>query len=495
MGEPTRLPGRELGCRRPGEVRSEEVSEGVAMESIVRGTQVRDGHLFFDGVDVVALAHQIETPFFLFSERELRWNIERLRNAFTRQHLDTEIFFASKACSNMWFLDRVRRSGIGVEVNSGGELWKALRIGFTGHQIVFNGVAKTRAEIGQAIEAGIRAIVVDSMYELERVAEVAQEYLKAANVSVRVDVDVETLTHPGMMTTHGAKAGIDRDEALDAFGFAASHEYLNLRGMHMHIGSQITGVEPYVVAMEAALDLIDRAEASYEVKLEHLDAGGGFAIPYRDEPECAPHDYFCSKLTPDEYAAAICAVLERRHPSLKLFLEPGRSIAASTAVLVTRVENEKVKGVRDASGRRVGDDHWLTIDAGFNVVLDNALYNWYFPCVVANRADQETTARFRLAGPLCDGGDVIPGQDETPYRRLPSGTRVGDLLAFFNVGAYTLETMMPYNARPRAAAYAVAGGDVLQIRERESYEDMVAHDRPASLLGARSSRGNSAGQR
>lgn len=173
----------------------------------MRGLEVREGHLLLEGIDIVALAQQIETPFFVFSERELRWNIERLRNAFNRRHLDTEIFFASKACSNLWFLDRVRRSGINVEVNAGGELWKVLKVGFTPDQIVFNGVAKTRSEIGQAVDNGIRAIVVDSMYELERVAGVAQEYLTPANVSIRVDVNVETLTHPGMMTTHGAKAG------------------------------------------------------------------------------------------------------------------------------------------------------------------------------------------------------------------------------------------------------------------------------------------------
>jgi diaminopimelate decarboxylase len=447
----------------------------------MRGLEVREGHLLLEGIDIVALAQQVETPFFVFSERELRWNIERLRNAFNRRHLDTEIFFASKACSNLWFLDRVRRSGINVEVNAGGELWKVLKVGFTPDQIVFNGVAKTHSEIGQAVDNGIRAIVVDSMYELERVAGVAQEYLTPANVSIRVDVNVETLTHPGMMTAHGAKAGIDIDDALDAFGFAASHEYLNLRGMHMHIGSQITGVEPYVTAMETALDLIDKVEASCEVTLEHLDAGGGFAVPYREGPECAPDDYFCAKLTADDYAEAICEVVERRRPKLKLFLEPGRSIAASAAVLVTHVENEKVKGVRDAGGKRIADDHWVTIDAGFNIVLDNALYDWYFPAVVANKADHEPVAEFRVAGPLCDGGDLVPGQDGTPFRRLPADTTVGDLLVFFNVGAYTLETMTPYNSRPRASAYAVADGEIVQIREQESYDDLVARDRPASL--------------
>jgi diaminopimelate decarboxylase len=443
-----------------------------------RSLEIRGGHLLMDGVDVVALASQLETPFFVYSDRQLRWNIEGLRNAFTRRHLDTEIFFASKACSNLWFLDRVRRSGIDVEVNSGGELWKALRVGFTPDQIVFNGVAKTRAEIGQAIDSDIRAIVVDSLYELERIAEVAREHHRPASVSLRIDVEVETFTHPEIQTSHGAKAGIDLDDALDAFGFAASHELLDLKGMHMHIGSQITGVEPYVQAMETALDIVDRAERSFEMSLEHIDAGGGFAIPYRNEPVCDPQDYLCSRRTPDDYAEAICGVLERRRPDLRLFLEPGRSIAGSAALLLTRIENEKIKGLRDRDGRRVGSDRWLTIDAGFNVLMEHISVDWYFPALVANRADEEPATQFRLAGPLCDGGDVVPGEPGTPYRVLPADTGVGDLIALLNVGAYSLETMNPYNARPRAAAYAIVGDEVIQIRERESFEDMVAHDRP-----------------
>ena len=145
---------------------------------------------------------------------------------------------------------------------------------------------------------------------------------------------------------------------------------------------------------------------------------------------------------------------------------------------MTRIENEKTKGLRDGSGRRVGTDHWLTIDAGFNVLLDHVSVDWYFPALVANRAAEEPTAQFRLAGPLCDGGDVVPGEPGTPYRLLPAGTTVGDLVALLNVGAYTLETMFPYNARPRAAAYAVTGDEVIQIRDQDSFGDMVAHDWP-----------------
>ncbi len=388
----------------------------------MRCLTVQDGHLHMDGHDVAVLGRRLPTPFFLYSESQVRWNIERLRNAFTRRHLDTEVFFASKACSNLWFLDLVRRTGINVEVNSGGELWKALKAGFQPSQIGFNGAGKTRAEIAQAVAAGIRAIVVDSVFELETIAEVAAAAGASANVSLRVDVDVATSTHPGLSTTHGGKAGIDLDDAPAAFRFAAGHTHLALRGLHLHIGSQIVETAPYALAVERALDIIERAEADTGMRLEHLNAGGGMAVPYRDKESRKPMDYFVSTLTADDYAAAICDVLERRRPDLKLFIEPGRSIAADAGILVARVQNEKVKGVRDETGRRLAGEDWLVLDAGFNTFAEPTSYDWHFDLVPVGRADEATDAQFRLAGPLCDGGDVFPGDDETPYRRLPAGT-------------------------------------------------------------------------
>ncbi len=443
----------------------------------------RDGHLVLDGVDLVELARTNPTPFFVYSPRRIRWNVSSLVNAFTRRHLDTEVFFASKACSNLWFLGEVRRAGVNVEVNSGGELWKAQRAGFAGRQIVFNGVAKTRDEIAAALRAGVRGLTVDSLFELERIAEVAAELGLAAPVDLRIDVDVPTLTHPGLVTAHGGKAGIDWDDALDAFAYAAGHRGLEPRGLHLHIGSQITAVEPYRTAVEKALDLIDAVEAS-GVRLERLNTGGGFAVPYRDRPVCEPVDYFCAPLTIDDYAEAVCEPVERRRPGFKLLLEPGRFIAGSTALLVTTVESAKVKGRRDETGRRVGDERWLTIDAGFNTLLEHTNYRWYYRTRVASRAGEPADTPFRLAGPLCDGGDVFAGDDDTPYRLLPAATAPGDVVVFFDAGAYTLEMMNPYNARPQAAAFAVERGAARLIRRADSLEDLVAHDVPLRRSGA-----------
>jgi len=449
---------------------------------------VRDGHLCFDGVDLAAAAGRLETPFYMYSERRLRANAAALLDGFGTRHPATEIFFASKACSNLWFLHVVRDAGLNVEVNSGGELAKALRVGFAPRQIVFNGVAKTEAEIAAAVDAGVRAILADSLFELDRIALVAARAGKPAAVAPRVDVHVPTLTHPGLETAHGGKAGIDRADAVRAFRRVAEDPWLQPVGLHLHVGSQITSVDPYRQAVDTALDIVDEVEEAAGVRLEFLDAGGGFAVPYR-EPLArgsagaagaggAAADYFASALAMDDYAAAICGVLGARRADLTLFVEPGRSVATTCGVLVARVENAKSKNVRDGDGEVIGAERWLTIDAGFNTLLEHTNYAWYFRTIVATRAGEPADTPFRLAGPLCDGGDVFAGDDDTPYRRLPAETGVGDVVAFLEAGGYTLEMMNQYNARPRAAACAVTcDGELVEIRRRETDADLVAFDR------------------
>jgi diaminopimelate decarboxylase len=439
---------------------------------------VRGGHLCFDGVDLAEVAGDRPTPFFVFSERRLRANVGAVTDAFRRHHPATEVFYASKACSNLWFLHVVRDAGGNVEVNAGGELDKAIAAGFEPRQIVFNGVAKTRDEIARAVSVGVRAFMVDSLNELARIGEVAASLDRVAVVAPRIDVHVPTMTHPGLETAHGGKAGIDRDDAAAAFRLAADHPNLDPAGMHLHVGSQITSVEPYRQALDAALDIVGEVEAAAGIRLRFLNTGGGFAVTYREAPvACRASDYFCSVLSAEDYAEVVGGGLERRRPDLELFLEPGRSIAATTAVLVSRVENEKTKGRRDSVGRRVGDERWLTVDAGFNTLLEHTNYHWYYRTVVATRAGEVADAEFRLAGPLCDGGDVFAGDADSDYRWFPAGTTIGDVVAFLDAGAYTLEMMNPYNARPTAAAYAVTTRGALElIRRADTPADLFAHD-------------------
>ncbi len=453
------------------------------MTRMVDTVTVESGRLRFDGVDVAGLAGRVDTPFFLYSQRRIAENLGRLRRAFEARHAASRVFFAGKACSNLWFLEQVRAAGAGVEVNSGGELWKALRVGFAPEQAVFNGVAKSRDELEEAVRAGIAGIVADSLCELRRIDEVARDLGTPARVLPRADVNVSGGTHPGLETSSGGKAGIDLGEAMEAFRLAADSPHLEPAGLHLHIGSQITAVDPYLRALRVALDLIDDVERELGVTLPALDLGGGFAVAYRERPLAPDGDYFFTGLAVEDYAEAVCAEVARRRPALELWLEPGRSIAADTAILVTRVESEKSKRLRDQLGRVVVEDRWLLVDAGYNTFFDPVLYGWYYPLVSVSRPEARAGGSFRVAGPLCDGGDVYGGDDDTAYRRLPAETAPGDLLAFYDAGAYVLELMTPYNARPTAAAYAVVAGEeegdgaeVLRIRARQSREDLVALD-------------------
>jgi diaminopimelate decarboxylase len=431
------------------------------------------GRMRFDGLDVASMADTTPTPFFLFSAAQIDRNVNAVRDAFRAHHPATRVFYASKACSNLWFLDRVRRAGIDVEVNSGGELWKARRAGFEPRQIVFNGNAKTRDEIEAALRPPIEAIVVDSVFELRRVADVAADLGTQARVSLRVDLNVATETHPGLRTSTGAKAGIDASEALGAFGLATQLPAVRLVGMHYHIGSQITHIEPFLEALGRGLALLERVETAHDIRLEHLDIGGGLAIPYYDRTDDGPDTYFEAPHTLENHGRAIAEALHAARPELQLYLEPGRAVAGNTAVLVTRVEAEKTKLVEAAPGRIQRED-WLMVDAGFNTILEHSSYHWYFRAVVANRCSESPVRPFRLGGPLCDGGDVYTGDPGSAYRHLPRGSKAGDVIAFLDVGAYSLECMSAYNGRDQAAAYMVTEAGLRQIARRRTAEDFVA---------------------
>ena len=236
-------------------------------------------------------------------------------------------------------------------------------------------------------------------------------------------------------------------------------ETSEVRGLHLHIGSQITTVEPYARAVEKALDLVEQIEAACGEPLEFLDIGGGYPVPYVDVADaCDAADYFCATTTPDDYAEVICALVNERRPDLTLFVEPGRYVVSDAAVVVGRVESEKTKRLLDASDHPVGEEHWLLLDTGYNTIIEHTLAEWHYRAVVANRAGEPADASFRLGGPLCDSGDVYVGDLGTPYRRLPAATGIGDVVVFRDVGAYSLDTMIQYNGRPRAGAYAVETG-------------------------------------
>ncbi|HLM57880.1 MAG TPA: diaminopimelate decarboxylase [Pyrinomonadaceae bacterium] len=452
--------------------------------------EAREGRLFIEGADSEELARNYDTPLFVFSEPRIRSNVMRLRRAAERVERPVRFFYASKANSTMAVLRAVREAGIDCEVNSGGELFKALRSGFRPDQLVFNGTSKTEQEVDEAIDAGIYSINIDSVHEIELIEARARHLGKQARVALRLVPEIGTRSHLGLQTAlMTSKFGITSAEVPEAFRRALRHpELLHVGGIHIHVGSQTPDVEPFAAAFKTMWEHLKWAHQEFGHALEHINVGGGIPVNYlrdrtqADELPEGERDMLGAELEPtDVLTAALRAArdsardAEAEHllEKLTVLLEPGRSVIADAGVLLTRVRNIKR---RPETG-----DVWLLTDAGFNLLLSMTTYKWYYHVVSATRADAAPLARYKIAGPLCDSGDVyfdIEREGRLPdYRRLPEDVRPGELLALLNTGAYTIAQMFPYNGRPLpAVAFVREGGAVEIVRRRDSYEDLLHNE-------------------
>lgn len=450
----------------------------------------RDGRLSIDGVDAVSLANQHDTPLFVFSERRVRTNCERLKAAAEQVNHAVRFFYASKANSTMALLGVVRDSGIDCEVNSGGELFKAMRAGFRPEQIIFNGTSKTDAEIDQAIEVGIYSINIDSVYEIEQIEARARALGKRARVALRLVPEIGTRSHLGLQTAlMTSKFGITSSEVLGAFRRALLHpELLHVSGIHIHVGSQTPDVEPYAAAFKTMWEHLKTIYDESGHTLEHINLGGGIPVNYlrdRSQADDLPQEereMLGASLEPSDVLAAALRVaresardVEAEHllDRVTILLEPGRSVIADAGTLLTTVRNIKQ---RPETG-----DVWLLTDAGFNLMLSMTTYKWYYHVISASRADKPSETPYKIAGPLCDSGDVYfdieRGGKLPDYRKLPEGVRPGELLALLNTGAYTIAQMFPYNGRPLPAVVLIReDGRADIIRRRDSYEDLLTNE-------------------
>jgi diaminopimelate decarboxylase len=452
--------------------------------------ETQNGRLTINGVDAIELIEKFDSPLFVFSEPRIRHNIERLKRAAETVNHPIKFCYASKANSNMAVLRAVRDAGIDIEVNSGGELFKAHRICFRPEQIIFNGTSKTEQELDEAIVAGIYSINADSIYELELIEQRARALQKQVNVCLRLVPEIETRTHKGLQTAlYTSKFGISSSDVLNAFrrGLQSSN-WLNICGIHIHVGSQTPDVEPYAESFKTMFEHLVTIYKETGHTLEHINLGGGIPVNYlRDNSQATQlpeheREMLGADLEPTEILQSAMQVAhkaaqetnaEHLLDKLTILLEPGRSIIADAGIVLTTVRNIK--------RRQETNDVWLLTDAGFNIMLSMNTYKWYYHLINASRADSPHDTDYKLAGPLCDGGDVyfdIEGQGRLPdYRKLPADTKPNEILALLNCGAYSLAQMFPYNGRPLPAAVMVRdGGKYDLIRCRDTYEDLLAND-------------------
>jgi diaminopimelate decarboxylase len=429
----------------------------------------KDSNLFAEQVAVEKIAAEVGTPVYIYSKATFLEHLRRIQQAY--RELDATICYSVKACGNINILKLLAEAGSGFDIVSGGELYRVLQAGGDPSKIVYAGVGKTDAEIIEALNADIAYFNVESEDELENLIHLVKQEkgkirnpkseIKNPRAALRVNPDIEYKTHAYLTTgKKETKFGVDIERALKVFADFGKNGAVNLCAIHVHLGTGGKKIDPYVEAVRKILPLIDQLRRRGHT-IETLDLGGGYGADYESDTVPSAADY----------AAGILPLLKNRN--LKLILEPGKSIAANTAILLTRVLYTK----------RGGSKKFVIVDAGMNDLIRPALYDAFhfiWPAKVEQRFVPPRRSRdLQLAGtevvdvvgPICESADFFAKD-----RPLPPVKR-GDLISIFTAGAYGFSMSSNYDARPRAAEVLVDSDKFSVIRKRESYEDLIAPER------------------
>jgi diaminopimelate decarboxylase len=405
----------------------------------------QNGTLCAENVPLTEMAQQFGTPAYVYSRAALEHGYREFSEGCSGR--DVLICYSVKANSNLAVLNLLARLGSGFDIVSGGELARVLAAGGSAAKTVFSGVGKSEEELRAALEAGVLCFNIESEAELDRLASIAASLGKTAPVSLRVNPDVDPKTHPYIATgLRESKFGIPYDEAIPIYRKAAKLRGVKVAGIDVHIGSQITDVEPFVAALEKALEFVDVLDAT-GVRLDHLDLGGGLGIRYRDETPPAPKDYL---------ARLLQRVGGRK---IRVLFEPGRSLVGGAGLLLTRVEYLKHGAAKN----------FAVVDAAMNDLLRPALYDAWHEVLPVTRRDG-SARRYDIVGPVCESADFLAKE-----RTL--AVAPGDLLAIMSAGAYAMVMSSNYNSRPRPPEVMVDGAKSWLVRERERPESLFASER------------------
>lgn len=402
-------------------------------------------------VSLDAIASAVGTPCYVYSAGAIREQYRQLRDAMG--NLDARLHYSVKANSSIAILALLRELGAGLDIVSGGELFRALKAGYSGRDIVFSGVGKTRREMEEALKAQVLLFNVESEQELNVLDSVANRLGVVAPVALRVNPEVLVDTpHPYTRTGEkGMKFGIPFDEALAVAKVAAKLKNVSLRGLDMHVGSQISQFAPYEVGVQRLLHLRAEIERDTKLKLEYLDIGGGLAVTYDAE----------RSVDVGHFGEAIGALVGGS--GLKIILEPGRFLVGNAGVLLTRVLYRK----------RSGGKEFIIADAGMTDLLRPSHYNAYHRIDAVKPSGRTTVAD--VVGPICESGDFLA------LDRQIDDAQPGDLLAVQSTGAYGFVMSSNYNSRPRAAEVLVDGAKFAVITRRESYDDLIRNEDTAPV--------------
>jgi len=431
----------------------------IRKESCMDYFNYRNGGLFAEQVAVEKIAAEVGTPVYIYSKATFLEHLRRIQQAY--RELDAMICYSVKACGNINILKFLAEAGSGFDIVSGGELYRVLQAGGDPSKIVYAGVGKTDAEIIEALNADIAYFNIESEAELENLIRLAKQEGKNPRAALRVNPDIEYKTHAYLATgKKETKFGVDIERAIKVFADFGKNGAVNLYAIHVHLGTGGKKIDPYVEAVRKILPLIDQLRHRGHT-IEALDLGGGYGADYESDTVPSAADY----------AAGVLPLLKNRN--LKLILEPGKSIAANAAILLTRVLYTK----------QGGSKKFVIVDAGMNDLIRPALYD-AFHFIWPAKAEQRFVPPRRskdlqlagsevvdVVGPICESTDFFAKD-----RPLPPVKR-GDLLSIFTAGAYGFSMSSNYNARPRPAEVLVDGDKFSIIRKRETYEDLIAPER------------------
>ena len=403
----------------------------------------RGDTLFVEDCALPELAARHGTPLYVYSQTAMQQSVAAWQRALAgRDHL---ICYAVKANSSLAVLQTFIDAGCGFDIVSGGELRRVLAAGADPAKVLFSGVGKTRAEMREALHAGVLCFNVESEPELDVLSTVASESGCTARISLRVNPDVDAGTHPYISTgLKGNKFGVAHERAVAVYRHAATLPGIEVVGIDCHIGSQITETDPYLDALDRVLDLVEAVEA-HGLRLHHLDLGGGLGITYTDETPPAA----------DALVALLLARIDARgHGHRRIFFEPGRSLVGNAGVLVSEVLYLKPGEAKN----------FCIVDAAMNDLMRPAMYEAWMG-IVPCRLRDGTPVTYDVVGPVCESGDWL-GRDRT------LSVQPGDAIAVLSAGAYCMSMASNYNSRPRAAEVMVSGGQAWLIREREQVSEL-----------------------
>lgn len=419
------------------------------------------GHLTIGGCDTVELAKEYGTPLYVLDESTIRETCRSYVNSFKKYYDGNGMpLYASKALSCKELCRIAKEEGLGLDVVSGGEIYTAVQAGFPMEKVHFHGNNKTADEIRFAINSNVGKFVVDNLYEIELLNDIAGQMNKKVNISFRIKPGVDAHTHNFIRTGQiDSKFGfaLETGEAYNAVKEAVGLENVTLKELHCHIGSQIFDIDPFVTAAEIMMDFIAKVKSELGADIKELNLGGGFGIMYTEKDEPVPYGDYMEKVS----VAVKAKANEHGIDVPFIYIEPGRSIVGEAGITLYTIGGKKnIPNIRT----------YVSIDGGMTDNVRYALYQSDYTVVNASKADKEADEVITVAGKCCESGDLI--QENTKVAQ----TEVGDTLAVLSTGAYNYSMASNYNRIPRPAMVMVNNGKSRVIIKRESYEDIVRND-------------------